>query len=124
LLAGLGVTFDYLDSIGGFAAIRPHEESLGQRFLDTISDAVTVYGLPTMEGRVPTFLINVAGVDAADVAAGLAQRDIGVWAHDSWYSLHLYRSLGYEDQAVRLGFLHYNSVAEVDRVVEALQALA
>jgi cysteine desulfurase family protein (TIGR01976 family) len=122
LLAGLGATFDYLDSIGGFAAIVPYEEALGQRFLDGLSEAVTVYGLPTMEGRVPTFLLNVDGVPAADVAAHLATLEIGVWAHDSWYSLNLYRKLGYEDQAVRLGFIHYNSVEEVDRLLAALES--
>src|SRR5579864_6705692 len=72
LLAGFNAAVDYLDSIGGFAAIVPYERSLGQRFLDGISDAVTVYGLPGMEGRVPTFLINVDGVAAEDVAARLA----------------------------------------------------
>ena len=66
LLAGLGATFAYLDSIGGIAGVQPYERSLGERFLAGLSDAVTVYGLPGMEGRVPTFLINVAGVDAVD----------------------------------------------------------
>ena len=122
LLAGLGATFDYLDSIGGLGSVVPYEESLGKHFLNTISDAVTLYGLPGMEGRVPTFLINVDGVPAADVAAHLASRDIGVWAHDSWYSLNLYRKLGYEKDAVRLGFIHYNSVQEVDRLVAALES--
>jgi len=123
LLAGFNVTVDYLDSIGGFAAIAPYERSLGQRFLDGISDAVTVYGLPGMEGRVPTFLINVEGVAAEDVAASLAAAEIGVWAHDSWYSLGLYKRLGYEDKSVRIGFIHYNTEGEVDRLLEALARL-
>ncbi|MBV8999941.1 MAG: hypothetical protein JO304_12825 [Solirubrobacterales bacterium] len=72
----------------------------------------------------PTFLINVEGVPAADVAVRLADQSMGVWAHDSWYSLGLYRRLGYEDQAVRLGFIHYNTVDEVDRLVAGLNALA
>ena len=119
-LAGFNATIGYLDSIGGFAAIVPYERALGQRFLDGISDAVTVYGLPGMARRVPTFLVNVAGVAAADVAARLAEAQIGVWAHDSWYSLDLYRRLGYDDKSVRIGFIHYNSPDEVDRLVEAL----
>ena len=69
LLAGFNATIDYLDSIGGFELIMPYERSLGEQFLAGISDAVSVYGLPGMEGRVPTFLINVDGVAAADVAA-------------------------------------------------------
>jgi cysteine desulfurase family protein (TIGR01976 family) len=122
LLAGFNATIDYLESIGGFAAVVPYERALGQRFLDGISDAVTVYGLPGMAGRVPTFLVNVDGVPAQDVAERLAAAQIGVWAHDSWYSLDLYKRLGYADKSVRIGFIHYNTPAEVDRLVEALEA--
>jgi cysteine desulfurase family protein (TIGR01976 family) len=121
LLAGFSATIDYLDSIGGFPAIVPYERSLGQRFLDGISAAVTVYGLPTMTGRVPTFLVNVDGVPAEDVAARLAAAGIGVWAHDSWYSLDLYQRLGYADKSVRIGFIHYNTTDEVDRLLAALE---
>jgi cysteine desulfurase family protein (TIGR01976 family) len=124
LLAGFNATIDYLDSIGGFEAIVPYERALGQRFLDALSDAVTVYGLPGMEGRVPTFLVNVEGVPATEVAAELAKQDIGVWAHDSWYSLGLYKRLGYEDASVRLGFIHYNTADEVDLLAGALESLA
>jgi cysteine desulfurase family protein (TIGR01976 family) len=121
LLAGFNATIDYLGSIGGFEAIVPYERALGERFLSSISDAVTVYGLPTMDGRVPTFLVNVDGVPAAEVAAQLAAQDIGVWAHDSWYSLNLYQRLGYEKDAIRIGFIHYNTVEEVDRLVAGLE---
>jgi cysteine desulfurase family protein (TIGR01976 family) len=124
LLAGFNATIDYLDSIGGFDAIIPYERALGEQFLAGISDAVSVYGLPSMEGRVPTFLINVGDVAAADVAARLAEQNMGVWAHDSWYSLGLYRRLGYAEQAVRLGFIHYNTAEEVDGLVAALNGLA
>ena len=124
LLAGFSATVGYLDSIGGFAAIAPYERSLGQRFLDGLDGAVTVYGLPGMAGRVPTFLVNVEGVPAPAVAGRLAEAGVGVWAHDSWYSLGLYKRLGYDDAAVRLGFIHYNSADEVDRLVAALEALA
>ena len=122
LLAGFSAAIDYLDSIGGFEAIVPYERALGQRFVETISEAVTIYGLPSMEGRVPTFLVNVDGVPAADVAAALAAEQIGVWAHDSWYSLGLYKRLGYTDAAVRIGFIHYNTLDEVGRLVAALEA--
>jgi cysteine desulfurase family protein (TIGR01976 family) len=122
LLAGLNAAFDYLHSIGGFDAIVPFERALGERFLGGIPDSVTIYGLPGMEGRVPTFLVNVAGVSAGDVAVRLADAGIGVWAHDSWYSLNLYKRLGYEDDAVRIGFIHYNTAEEVDRLVGALSA--
>ncbi len=124
LLAGFNATLDYLNSVGGFELIVPYERALGKRFLSGISDAVSVYGLPTMDGRVPTFLVNVAGVPAADVAARLAEQQMGVWAHDSWYSLNLYQRLGYSDGAVRIGFIHYNTADEVDALAGALNALA
>jgi cysteine desulfurase family protein (TIGR01976 family) len=120
LLAGLNATFDYLDSIGGYDAISPHETALGERFLNGLPGHVTVYGLATMEGRVPTFLINVDGVEAAQVAQFLARQRIGVWANDSWYALGLQTRLGYEHEAVRIGFIHYNTVEEVGRLVAGL----
>jgi cysteine desulfurase family protein (TIGR01976 family) len=122
LLAGFSATVRYLDSIGGMDAIIPYERALGEHFLSQISDRVTVYGLPTMEGRVPTFLVNVDGVEAADVVQQLADKDIGVWAHDTWYSLDLYKRLGYERNAIRIGFIHYNTVDEVDRLVAGLES--
>jgi cysteine desulfurase family protein (TIGR01976 family) len=122
LLAGFNATIDYLDSIGGFDTIVPYERELGERFVAGISDAVTIYGLPGMAGRVPTFLVNVEGVPAAQVAAHLATQQIGVWAHDTWYSLDLYKRLGYAKDAVRIGFIHYNTTEEVDRLIAALES--
>jgi selenocysteine lyase/cysteine desulfurase len=71
---------------------------------------------------VPTFLVNVDGVPAADVVAEMAEAQVGVWAHDSWYSLNLYPRLGYENCALRVGFVHYNTADEVDRFVAGLAA--
>jgi cysteine desulfurase family protein (TIGR01976 family) len=123
LLAGLNATFDYLASIGGFDAIIPYERGLGRRFLDGVAELpVTVYGLADMEGRVPTFLANLDGVPAPAVVSHLAELGIGVWSHDSWYSLDLYKRLGYDDQAIRIGFIHYNTAAEVDRLIAGLQS--
>jgi cysteine desulfurase family protein (TIGR01976 family) len=122
LLAGFNATIDYLHEVGGFDAIVPYERGLGQRFLDNLPESVSIYGLPTLEGRVPTFLINVEGVAAAEVATRLGDRGIGVWAHDSWYSLNLYKRLGYEAGAIRVGFIHYNTAEEVDRFIGELAA--
>jgi len=88
LLAGFNATIDYLGEIGGMDAIVPYERALGERFLDTLPDSVSVYGLPTLEGRVPTFLVNVQGAPAAEVATRLGERGVGVWAHNTWYSLN------------------------------------
>jgi cysteine desulfurase family protein (TIGR01976 family) len=124
LLAGFSATIAYLDSLGGMEVLSEYERGLGQRFLDALPDAVTVYGLQTMEGRVPTFLINVEGVEAAEVATTMAGRGYGVWAHDNWYSLGLRERLPYPRDAVRVGFIHYNTAAEVDGFAAELASLA
>jgi cysteine desulfurase family protein (TIGR01976 family) len=123
LLAGFSATIAYLDSLGGIEPLRDYERMLGARFLETLPESVTVYGLQTMDGRVPTFLLNVDGVEAADVATRMAERGYGVWAHDSWYSLGLREKLPYPGDAVRVGFIHYNTAEEVDGFVRELAAL-
>jgi cysteine desulfurase family protein (TIGR01976 family) len=124
LLAGFSATIAYLESLGGMRVLRDYERELGRRFMETVPESVTIYGLPTMEGRVPTFLLNVEGVPAADVATTMAERGYGVWAHDTWYSLGLRDRLPYPQDAVRVGFIHYNTVDEVDGFVRELEALS
>jgi cysteine desulfurase family protein (TIGR01976 family) len=123
LLAGFSATIAYLESLGGMPAIAAYERELGQRFLDGLPESVTVYGLPSMDGRVPTFLLNVDSVPAADVAARLAEQGFGVWAHDNWYSLGLREKLLYPEDAVRVGLIHYNTADEIDRFSAALAQL-
>jgi cysteine desulfurase family protein (TIGR01976 family) len=124
LLAGFSATIAYLESLGGMRVLRDYERELGTRFMETVPESVTIYGVPSMEGRVPTFLLNVDGVEAASVATRMAERGYGVWAHDNWYSLGLREKLAYPQDAVRVGFIHYNTVDEVDGFVSELAALS
>jgi len=122
LLAGFVAAVDYVDSIG-WDAIHAHERALGQRFLAQLPDSCTLYGLPAMEGRVPTFAFNVAGVPPRTVAERLGQLDIAVW-DGNYYAVEVMNRLGLGDEgAVRVGFVHYNTTAEVDRLVRALEAM-
>src|SRR5207253_534710 len=123
LLAGFSATIAYLESIGGMEVLRAYEHDLGRRFLDGLPDAATVYGEPTMEGRLPTFLFNLEGVPATEIAETMAARGYGVWAHDSWYSLGLRERLPYPDEAVRVGLIHYNTAEEVDGFLSELASL-
>jgi cysteine desulfurase family protein (TIGR01976 family) len=124
LLAGFSATIAYLESLGGMQVLAAYERELGQRLLDGLPDGVTVYGLPTMEGRVATFLLNVEGVPAQEVVQTLAERGFGVWAHDNWFSLGLREKLPYPENAVRVGLLHYNTAGEIDRFNAELAKLA
>src|SRR3954470_23094560 len=61
LLAGFGARGGVPASLG-WDAIQSHERALGQRFLDGLPDRCTLYGLETMDGRVPTFAFRVDGM--------------------------------------------------------------
>jgi cysteine desulfurase family protein (TIGR01976 family) len=122
LLAGFSATIAYLDSIGGIDAIRSYERELGAHLIANLPESVTLYGPPTMEGRVPTFLFNVEGVPAVDAAHRLAERGLGVWHADNWYCVALGPRL--PEQSLRAGIAHYNTRAEVDRLLSELGSLA
>ena len=122
LLAGFVAAVEYIESLG-WDAIMAHERELGQRFLDGLPERVELYGLRSMEGRVPTFCFNLPGLRAEDVAVELAARDLAVW-HGDYYAVEVMRQLGLEGTgAVRAGFVHYNTAAEIDRLLAALGEL-
>jgi cysteine desulfurase family protein (TIGR01976 family) len=121
LLAGFVATLRYLESLG-WDAVVAHERSLGERFLAGLPESCTLYGPPTMEGRVPTFAFGVEGRGPAQVAERLAERGIAVW-HGNYYALEVMRALGLDEGTVRAGIVHYNTAAEVDRLLEELAAL-
>jgi cysteine desulfurase family protein (TIGR01976 family) len=124
LLAGFVAAVDYVDSLG-WEAITAHERDLGGRFLAGLPEAVTLYGLPTMEGRVPTFCFGVPGRRPEEVAEHLAKRDVAVW-WGNYYSLETMKRLGLDpvSGAVRAGIVHYNTAEEVDRLLAELEELA
>jgi cysteine desulfurase family protein (TIGR01976 family) len=118
LLAGFVAAVGYVESLG-WDAIREHESALGERFLAGLPEGIELYGLRTMEGRVPTFCFNVPGRLPQEVATSLAERDLAVW-HGDYYARETMHHLGLEHGAVRAGIVHYNTAAEVDRLLEGL----
>ena len=122
LLAGFVAAVDYLASLG-WDAIQAHERMLGAHFLAVLPDNCTLYGLGTMDGRVPTFAFTVDGLRPGVVAERLGRLDIAVW-DGNYYAIEVMNRLGLgDDGAVRAGFVHYNTVAEVDRLARALEAM-
>jgi len=122
LLAGFVAAVEYVDSIG-WEAITSHERALGERFLAGLPDNVTLYGLPTMEGRVATFAFNVDGRTAEDAATRLGDAGYAVWRGD-YYAVEVMRRLGLGAAgAVRAGIVHYNTAAEVDGLLAAIATL-
>lgn len=114
LLAALVATFDYLDSLGGIAELAEWERELGGRLLAGLPASARLYGPRTMDGRVPTFLMNFEGIASEVLSIGLAERGFGVWSADNYYALGLYDRIKWGD-ALRVGLSHYNTLEEIDR---------
>ncbi len=140
-LAGVTAAVDYLAAIGGetgsrrerlvqaMQRIKMYEMSLSQRFLvgATQVAGLRVYGITDVERlaeRTPTFAVSMEGMSAEAVATRLGQQGIFVW-HGHYYAVAVMERLGMLEQGglVRIGFVHYNTMAEVDRVVAALAGL-
>jgi cysteine desulfurase family protein (TIGR01976 family) len=128
-LAGLVATVEYLEWVGGMEAVRAMEVPLTERFLSGLRDVpgLTLYGIADparAEERTPTFAVRLAGWAPRTLAEELGRRGIFVW-DGNYFALAVMERLGLESTggAVRIGFCHYNTTEEVDRVLEELRAL-
>lgn len=140
--AGVIGTIDYLEWLGGELApdapdrrarlvaamhgCTAYERMLGERLLAGFQRlaGVSLYGPPTMDGRVPTFAFTLAGHRPRAVAEHLASRGIFAWA-GHFYAVEPLTQLGVMDSGglVRVGLCHYHTVEEVDRLLAALEEL-
>ena len=118
LLAGFVAAVEYLDDIG-WDFVLEHERELGQQFLDGLPRDWSLHGVPTMEGRVPTFAITHGTLSPGDAATRLGERGFAVW-HGNYYAVEIMKRLGLPDGAVRIGIVHYNTADEVDRLLAEL----
>lgn len=135
LLAGFTAAVDYLASIGwggdrrgaleaAYREIKSHEDAVGDRFLRGLPNQVRVVGPQTMEGRVPTFAVDVEGLLAPEVAKRMGDRRIAVWS-GHYYAVEPMARLGFLDRGglTRVGLLHLTTEAEVDAALSGLAAL-
>jgi cysteine desulfurase family protein (TIGR01976 family) len=152
LLAGLGGTIAYLEKLGitqggapglpgvadhlrrprllaAMSAVRRYESGLVWRLIERVMaiPGVRVRGI-TDPGRAaercPTIAFTITDRHPRDVARFLAERGIHTWDGD-YYAWELIRALGLAEHGgmVRVGLVHYNSVAEVERLGDALEEL-
>ena len=122
LLAGCTAAIEYVESIG-WDPIVAWERELGRRFLDGLPEAYTLHGIPSMEGRTPTFALTHPRKSPDELATALAERDIAAWP-GNYYALEIMERLGLDDGCLRIGIVHYNTAEEVDRLLAALAELA
>ena len=112
------------------AVIGATERGLARRALTALGDVpgMRLRGIVDpnrLAERVPTFAFTLAGHSPRQIATELGRRGIAVWDGD-YYAYELIRALGLAESGgmVRVGFVHYNTAAEIDRLVEALHEIA
>jgi len=151
-LAGLLGTFGYLERVGAayggvgtadggapddrrqrlraaMAAIHSHERGLSLAALERLASVpgIEIHGLADparVAERVPTFSVTLPGHHPRAIAEHLATRAISTWDGD-FYAWELVRALGLDDAGglLRIGLVHYNTVEEIDRLVQGLHEL-
>jgi cysteine desulfurase family protein (TIGR01976 family) len=114
----------------GMAAIRRYEMVLFARLMDGLETlpGVTLYGITDrrrFDDRTPTAALRLEGIAPRAVAEALGDEGIAVWDGD-FYATGLMERLGLLDSGgvVRIGLTHYNTAAEVDRLLAALGRIA
>jgi cysteine desulfurase family protein (TIGR01976 family) len=122
LIAGFVAAVDYLTDDVGWDFVLEHERELGQQFIDGLPDAWQLHGVPTMDGRVPTFAITHESVAPQEAATRLGEQGFAVW-HGNYYAVETMKRLGLDDGAIRVGIVHYNTADEVERLLGALDEI-
>ncbi|HEX5012799.1 MAG TPA: cysteine desulfurase-like protein [Candidatus Limnocylindrales bacterium] len=114
----------------GMTAIRAYEMDLYRRLTDGLEQipGVRLYGITDasrFESRTPTAALTIEGHAPRSISEQLGRKGIATWDGD-FYASGLIERLGLAESGgvVRIGLTHYNTGAEVDRVVEALARVA
>lgn len=142
-LAGVLAAIDYLADLGrmvagndsldrrealraAYGAIEEYERFLVERFLHGVAQIseIKVWGLTDtarLDQRVATVSLTHDRYSSAELAERLGRQGIFAW-HGNYYALQLSEALGHEPAGMlRVGFVHYNTTGEVDRLLRALE---
>jgi cysteine desulfurase family protein (TIGR01976 family) len=143
-IAGTKAAVDYLADLGrqvggasgslrdtlraAYAAIAGYERDLAAKLLAGLAEisSVKVLGLTDpdrLHERTPTVSFLHDRLPAEEVADRLGRAGLFV-GHGNFYALQVSEAFGLEPQGVvRVGLMHYNTPAEIDRLLTELQAL-
>jgi cysteine desulfurase family protein (TIGR01976 family) len=116
--------------VAGMTAIAAYERELVTRLIDGLEGigGVTIHGITDrahFDTRVPTVSLSIHGVHPRAAAEALGRQGIFTWDGD-FYATGLIERLGKAESGgvLRLGLVHYNTAAEVDRTLEVLARIA
>jgi selenocysteine lyase/cysteine desulfurase len=116
--------------VAAMVAIAGYERELVTRLIDGLERiaGVTIHGITDrarFAARVPTVSVSIDGVSPRSAAESLGRAGIYAWDGD-FYATGLIERLGKAEAGgvLRLGLVHYNTAAEVDRTLDALDRIA
>ncbi len=127
---GLGGIYEYVGALGGkreaFARIAEHEERLSARLLGWLAGVrgARVWGdtVADRARRVPTIGFTVDGASPEAIVRRVDPCGVGI-RHGDFYAKRLVDALGLAPAGVvRVSAVHYNTEAELDRAMSALDA--
>jgi cysteine desulfurase family protein (TIGR01976 family) len=138
-IAGVTAAIDYIASWGTGAdrrsrvrtamqVIHDYERDLARYYYERVReiDGVTVWG-PEFDTslRAPTVSISMARYSPEQIAAHVAERGLQVW-HGHFYAMKVLEVLQLTERGglLRVGVSMYNDRAEIDRLLDAMTALA
>ncbi|HYG63387.1 MAG TPA: cysteine desulfurase-like protein [Thermoanaerobaculia bacterium] len=138
-IAGVKAAIDYIASWGEGQTLRERlvsamegiaawEHSVAAYYHDNVRQipGVRVWGPDfTSPRRAPTVSITVDGVPSSEVAARLGEQGLQVW-DGHFYAARAIEVLGLQEKGgvVRTGVMMYNTREEIDRLLEAVAAVA
>ncbi|QJY36492.1 cysteine desulfurase-like protein [Vibrio europaeus] len=114
--------------VDSFNQFNQHESALSERFLSRLSELEGVNLCGKLEAnselRTPTFALTFDNHSPEFIAKKLGERNICVW-NGHFYALGLVRQLDLEASGgvVRIGFMHYNTLEEVDILFDELKII-
>jgi cysteine desulfurase family protein (TIGR01976 family) len=113
----------------GMVAIRSYEMELCRRLLMGLKEipGVRIYGIAEpdrMEQRVPTVSFTLEGLTPNEVARKLGKKNIFVW-DGHFYAVRAVERLGLANSGglVRIGLCHYNTLEEVEILLDSLSTM-
>ncbi len=112
--------------IESYQQFNQHETAISERFLSRLSElkGVKLYGRTVADSnlRTPTFALTFDHHTPELIARKLGERNICVGS-GHFYALGLVRQLGIDEARgiLRIGFMHYNTLEEVDVLFDELK---
>ena len=116
--------FERIDKVN--TLIAKHEEKIANRFLEFIESEkkIKFLGKRKIENknRAPTISFTVEGITSQKVSESLISQNIAL-RNDNFYAWRCLQALGIDtnDGVVRVSMVHYNSLDDVDRLINAFE---